>query len=425
MKNYHLHFAKPFSIFIVGLIFIAFSCQEKEEPQAEELPPIALACDYFNQDRALVNDPERPVDYLIDCFMNINGSSSITIEPGTVIAFSENAGMRIDGTTKFEAMGNSNEPIVFTGTSKSKGHWRGLIFYSSNNSNILQHVEIEYAGGTPFSTTSPAYGGSVAVAHQTSIKFDHLKISNGGSHGMQLTGRESTILASNLTINGNEGVPVQISAYQAHIFDQSSSFSGNSSDYINIVPENYEITQTVSWESLDVPYLVDGRVHIQNNGHLTINEGTEVQFKSGGYLQVASSSNTHNLSLKIQGTASNPVILRGQDGSSWAGISYAFTQENNEIDYAIIENARGDLPVGNITNTGAIYMRANPRLEVTNTIFRDLPNYAFYAYTGASTNQPELPNFITSNNTYTNVTKGSPDLAHLGWGNGSTNHNPQ
>ncbi|TDO02783.1 hypothetical protein [Sunxiuqinia elliptica] len=406
---------------------VMFSCSEDEDlkPDEEEiLPPIELPCNYFTEDRVLVNDPQRPVDYLIDCYMNISGSTSINIEPGVVIAFESDAGMRIAGTTHFEAVGTSSEPIIFTGTSKNKGHWRGLMFYSSNSNNVLQYALIEYAGGKEFSSSSPVYGGSIAVAHETAISFDHVTISKGKSHGMQLTGRASSVATANLKIAGNDGVPVQVAAYQAHILDESSEFYGNSSNFVNIVSDNYEIKETVSWKKLDVPYLVDSRVHLNNNGHLTIEAGAEVQFKPQGYLQAASSSNSHNVSLKIKGTADEPVHLKAHNGSNWGGIYYAFTQEENVIDHAVIEHAKGDYPVGNKSNSGAIYMHANPKLQISNTTFKDLPNYAAYAYTGASTSEPELPNFSASGNTYINVAKGDADLGYLGWGNGSSNHNP-
>ena len=58
---------------------------------------------------------------------------------------------------------------------------------------------------------------------------------------------------------------------------------------------------------------------------------------------------------------------------------FGFTQENNVINHAIIENAKGDFPVGNHQNTGAIYLHASPKLTVSNTTFKDLQNCTFYA----------------------------------------------
>ena len=152
-----------------------------------------------------------------------------------------------------------------------------------------------------------------------------------------------------------------------------------------------------------------------------IEAGVEMEFKPESYLQAAdgSTDSGNELSLRIQGTASAPVHLKAHDGNSWGGIYFGFTQQNNTIAHAIIEHAKGDYPVGNLQNSGAIYMHANPRITVSNTTFKDLPNYAFYAYTGASSNQPPLPNLSLGNNTFTDVGKGQ-----LGWGDGRTTHYP-
>jgi len=185
----------------------------------------------------------------------------------------------------------------------------------------------------------------------------------------------------------------------AHFFDNTSSYAGNASDFFNITSSNYEIEdQTVSWQKLDVPYLVDSRVSIGDDGHLSIEEGVEMQFKSGAYLQAYGFLPPYNLSLKILGTAAEPVHLKANNGTNWGGIQFGFTQENNIISHTVIEHAKGDFPVGNIQNSGAIYMHARPKLTIDNTIFRAIQNCAFY---GSSSTPFE--NLTTTDLTFDNV----------------------
>ena len=148
--------------------------------------------------------------------------------------------------------------------------------------------------------------------------------------------------------------------------------------------------------------MIDNRVHIPDNGFLTIEAGVELLFREEGFLQAAGSL-PYNYAINIMGTSTEPVKLSGYNQVNWGGIYYSFTQENNLIKHAIIEGAKGDIAVGNLTNTGAIYMHADPQVTIEDTEFKDLPNCAYYAYTGASTNQPPLPNFSTNNITLTNV----------------------
>jgi hypothetical protein len=425
-----------FKIYTVLMLFsfMIFSCDENNEPEPidEILPPILLDCGYFSQDRVLVNDPQRPIDYRIDCWARITGS--LRIEPGVVIEFENHSGLLVDmDNNTFEINGTANEPVLLTGTSKQKGYWRGIFFTEAHNpNNIIEHTIIEYAGSQNLTNSSPIYEGSLALRGVSgtppqSLTLDHVEIRNGGSIGLDFHAirKNSSVSVSNLTITGNEDVPVKVSAEMAHIFDNTSSFSGNGADYINITKDYYEIKdQTVSWSKLDVPYLVDDRIHINEGGHLTLLEGIEILFKPSAFLQAAPSGNNHDLSLKILGTPSETVLLAAFNESNWGGIYFGFTQAENIIEHAIIKHAKGDFSVGNLQNSGAIYMHANPKILISNTLFQNIQNYALYAYTGASPNRPELPNLELDNNLFQNIGKGDPEMGHLGWGNGRDSHYP-
>ena len=78
--------------------------------------------------------------------MQINGDKKVRIEPGVVIEFKQDAGIRVNDNVAFIAEGTEEKPIVFSGTGKGKGYWRGL-FFSSQANNSLAHVKVEYAAG--------------------------------------------------------------------------------------------------------------------------------------------------------------------------------------------------------------------------------------------------------------------------------------
>lgn len=409
MKNFR-QTQRLATLVVAGLMLFSCSSDDDTNPIDDdpiiELPPIVLDCDYFSEDRVLTDDPQRPVDYVITCYANVQGS--LKIEPGVVIEFENHAGLRVNLNSKvFEIKGTATNPVILTGTSKQKGHWRGIFLTEAHNpNNLIEHTVIEYAGSQNLTETSPIYEGSLAIRGVSgttpqALHLNHVEIKNGGSIGLDFHGiqKNATVSTSNLTITGNEGVPVKVSAEMAHIFDSTSSYSGNASDFFNITTDYYEIeNQTVTWQKLDVPYLVDGRVHGKKDGHLTIEAGVEMQFKAGAYLQFSPFMPTESTSFKIQGTASEPVHLKPYNGTNWGGIYWGYTNEMSSIDYAIIEKAKGDFPVGNIENTGAIYMWANPHLTVTNTIFKDLQNCAFYEGTGYN-----FENLTVTNVTYDNV----------------------
>src|SRR5690606_769118 len=167
--------------------FTLFSCSKDNDPQPEEevLPPIELACDYFSEDRVLTNDPQRPVDYVIGCYANVQGS--LKIEPGVVIELENHAGLRVNLNSKvYEIKGTATNPVILTGTSKQKGHWRGIFLTEAHNqNNLIEHTVIEYAGSQNLTEASPIYEGSLAIRGVSgttpqALTLNHVEIKNGG-----------------------------------------------------------------------------------------------------------------------------------------------------------------------------------------------------------------------------------------------------
>ncbi|WP_225035999.1 hypothetical protein [Winogradskyella sp. SM1960] len=411
MKRYFRKSSRLATLVVTGLMLFACSSDDdavndQGDDTLVELPPIMLDCDYFNEDRVLTNDLQRPLDYVISCWSSVEGS--LKIEPGVVIAFENHAGLYVNlDDNLFEIKGTATDPVILTGTSEQNGYWRGVFFADAHNpNNLIEHTIIEYAGSQNLTTTSPIYEGSLALrgvsgTDPQALTLNHVEISHGGSVGLDYHGvtKDFNVETSNLVITGNADVPVKVTAEMAHIFNNTSSYAGNARDFLNVTTSYYEIEeQSVTWQKLDVPYLVEGRVHGKKDGHLVIEAGVEMLFKPGAYLQFSPMLPTQSTSFKIQGTASDPVHLKPYNDESWGGIYWGYTDEMSSIDHAIIEKAKGDFPVGNIENTGAIYMWAKPYLTVSNTIFKDLQNCAFYDGTGY-----DFDNVTVSNVTFDNV----------------------
>ena len=119
-----------FQFLLIGLFLIAFSSCEEEDDKVEPASKpnttaheaIVLPCNFFETDSVLKNDSLKEVDYIIDCFMQINGDKKVRIEPGVVIEFKQDAGIRVNDNVAFIAEGTEENPIVFSGTGK------GMIF---------------------------------------------------------------------------------------------------------------------------------------------------------------------------------------------------------------------------------------------------------------------------------------------------------
>ena len=90
---------KPINRFAISAFaaFAFISCNSDDdapdEPIVEVIPPIILDCGYFNENFNihLTDDPNAPVDFIINCDPKINGD--LIIDAGVVIAFESNAGL--------------------------------------------------------------------------------------------------------------------------------------------------------------------------------------------------------------------------------------------------------------------------------------------------------------------------------------------
>src|SRR5690606_29020976 len=112
MKKLLKNASEKLSLLVLcSLALIAVSCSSDDpvEPPVN-IDPIQLDCDYFNQDRILVDNPDAPVDYIVSCVSQVRGS--LLIEPGVVIAFTPDSGLAFQETvSSLQAIGTANKQI--------------------------------------------------------------------------------------------------------------------------------------------------------------------------------------------------------------------------------------------------------------------------------------------------------------------------
>jgi len=111
----------------------------------------------------------------------------LTIEPGTVIKFYEDAKFEIAywgaHYGSFVANGTDTEPIIFTSAKPvpNKGDWMGILFYEGSSDCIINHCRIEYAGGN-YNT----YGAIYLSDAGAPLTLGNTVISNSYSNGISV-----------------------------------------------------------------------------------------------------------------------------------------------------------------------------------------------------------------------------------------------
>ena len=381
-------------IFLIAFSLISLvyqGCDKAEDPaDPVDDDPIYLDCDYFETDRVLEDDPDRPVDFIVSCVAQVDGD--IIIKAGVVIEFQDNCGLYVnDGSLKVE--GTSSAKVVFTGMNKVKGSWRGIFIESNKTTNILEYAVVSYGGGNSFNVFDDR--ANIVLFTNAKVTINNCEINNGKEHGISSLYRNCEISGfSNNTITGNDKYPVVSLTEYGHMYSSTNSFAGNGNDYI-FLDGSYEIRGERTWEKDDVPYLIEDRVYINEGQSLTIMAGAKLFFEDDGSIYINKGGY-----LSVEGSDGELVLLSGlvpQPGS-WLGVYNGSKDQRNVINYAEIayagggqHNVFGDL--------GTIVCGSQTYTKVTNTHMRDNDVLAECAI-----NAPHAEDeIVVENNTLSNI----------------------
>lgn len=402
MKTNQSKYKKLMVLLLIGFIFASCSSDDdgvNEPPEEGNNPPIVLDCGFFldNPDAVLQDDPEAPIDYVITCMASVE--NKLTVEPGVVIAFEQDAGLNFRTESSFRMEGSADKPIILTGTEKTKGFWSGIYTQSSNADNLMSHVTIDYAGGASL----PSHGQEAALGvfgNNSPITLDHCTIKNSNSKGMVITGSigqdEQKVFITNSIFTQND-LPIKSDASRLRVYNGTNSFTGNENDYVYL--EEGDISGDATWSKLDVPYLMKNKANwgfAINHGTLTVEPGTDIMMTAQSKMRVYQEA-----ALVMVGTEDEPIIVRGEEDvpGYWNHIRIYSASPLNEIGHVNIKNA------GQTTGhpKGAVLLEFSDFLNIHDVVFTDCFEY------GVSLDyKPAMPQFHLE---YDNLTlDGTPKL---------------
>ncbi|MEO0897641.1 MAG: hypothetical protein AAFY71_14650 [Bacteroidota bacterium] len=350
------------------------------DPNAET---ITLDCNGFDVERVLENGPQE-VDYIVPngCVLDVTGK--LTIQPGTVIAFEENAGVGVYDGGSINAVGTVDQEIVLKGMESVKGYWRGIHIETNSINNVFDYVNVSDAGSNYVYCCNAV---ASVFLKGGKMKVDNSQIANGGGLGFFANASATIESFTNNTITTHEEYPIEMPmALTSNLDGSGSDFSGNEKDFVFITDSDVNDETVVP--ALNVPYLLEGNV-LDVKEALTLEAGVEIAVEENGGIGVFDGG-----SFKTTGTSSNPVIIRGKEASKgyWRGIHIETNSSNNSIDYAQISDAGSDY-VYCCNTIGSLYLK-DGKCSITNTTISNGDSYGI-----ATTKDFSFAEF--SNNTIT------------------------
>jgi hypothetical protein len=136
-----------------------------------------------------------------------SGSASIknkvTIEEGASFEMGTDVILSVSGSeSSLNAVGSSGDLITFSGRSKAKGAWGGLLITSSSVDNLMNHVKIEYGGGKVLATYSDK--ANLAVHNDGRLTLKNSFIENSAKYGIiERSSHNAHLTTENVTYSNN------------------------------------------------------------------------------------------------------------------------------------------------------------------------------------------------------------------------------
>ncbi len=291
--------------------------------------------------------------------------ATLTIEPGTVVKFNDNAGLVFGYSSnishsKLVAQGTLDKHIIFTAnkTNPQQGSWRWIYFGSSaSNESIMEYCDISY-GGT-YSNNS----GSVEI-RETNIIFNHNTVTHSAAYGIFCENDGYFSAFNNNIVTDNTGSSLIIRAKYAHTLGENNNLA-NTKNGIEI-KYDLNLPGDFLWRNHGAKYTVVSDINVGSEGgtSLTIEKGVTIAFKENRDFSVGYDDNKSG-KLTAIGTATEPIrFVSAKTNSSagdWEFIWFGeFNDPTSKMEYCEI-----DAGGGYSSAYGAIHVR-NTKISFDN-----------------------------------------------------------
>ena len=315
----------------------------------------------INDNRTL-SDLGLPVDYIIDGYLYLEGNAMLTVEPGVTIMFANEGSAIIVGEDQgIRMVGTADKPIILTGptNNQNKGSWKFINVRSNRSDNAFEYVQFNNGG---------ADDAVIFVDGKLSMK--HCTINGSLGNGVNVSGSATLTAFENNTIMNVNQYPISMEVADAPQLGSGNTYTANGKNMIELfyhwVSEN---SYTINAQP--IPFYASDGIGVDENASLTLGAGVEMVFPYNQDFVVSDGS-----ILNIQGTATNPVILRsmGNGNDEWIGLEFNSSRNGSRISYCFIDGA------GKESDGAALYLDGYARIDLTNVTVRNSSSYGMSIY---------------------------------------------
>ena len=342
-------------LLVIGFSLFALMACEKEDPNdpgngggggGDPDPPVEgtinFDCSEELDSLVLSINPkaEDGIDYLISCELVIH--KYVSVEPGVVVAFENDASLIVSDTASISALGESDNWITFRGKDSATTGWSGIHVFSKEQSNRFKYVSINGGGASDYNGNG--FAANVVIYKDGRLKFEKSEIVNSFSNGIYVAGGGIMSYFSENKISGSKGYPLVSSTNQVTNLKEDNDLSGNDINAI-LINSVSTLSGTHKYIDLGLDYIMDVDLLLgtdSKSGVLTLDPGVQMIMTKNNGIYVNSIS-----SFTINGGANNMVNIEGEENTAgyWKGILINSLNSSNDFKNVRIADAGGlDFP---------------------------------------------------------------------------------
>ena len=308
-----------------------------------------------------VNDTWRPigVPFVAESFSieAASGSATLTIAAGTTVKMEPNTSITVSNNGGLTLAGTAAAPVTLTSSkaAPAAGDWVEIDFYgnSIDNSNVISHAVIEYAGGT-------GNYGALWLQNGASVAINNTTIRNSSAAGIYVADDDARLrgFVDNTIINCAKE---PIHAMAGMVADIGAGvYAPNGIDGIAI--HGGTVTRTETWADRGVRYLVAGSFGVDppsGTATLTVAAGVTLAMDAATYITIYA-----NGRLNLAGVSGNRVTVTSDEPAPSPG-------DWVEIDLYSLGNTFSytDIRYGGGSNYGQVWVGSNAALSLDNVAF--------------------------------------------------------
>lgn len=294
-----------------------------------------------------------PVDYVIDGWIYIEGNALLTIEPGVTIMFShEGDGFDVGADAGLRMVGTPEKPIRLINAvgNPNPGAWGGITVNSERNDNRFEYVEFVNSGNNE---------NVILVNGKLSMK--NCTVDGALHNGVALSSDGQFTAFENNTIKNCGGYPLWL-GYPEKVNNLGSGnvYANNANNMIVIdYPWLYF---DATYTNQGIPYFIKEGLGVEENNKMTVEAGVEFVFKYDTDFSVSG-----NARIEVNGTASQPVVFRGESNEDlWGGMYIYSNRSGNVINYAKVMNCGMS---SDWNRRACLFIGCEAKLTLTNNVF--------------------------------------------------------